>query len=147
MLIFGIIMAVLGIFGGLQALGILSGVPVFAFGIPAVLSVYFDLFSGFVQALVFTILTTSMQPFVALAEKLFIQSPPRVISELKFAPNAILSLPVNRNSLMPADVLINSKSVLNPRDNSLYRGFMSGKAPKVFPALFLSVRRVFRLRR
>ena len=57
MLIFGIIMAVLGIFGGLQALGILSGVPVLAFGIPAVLSVYFDLFSGFVQALVFSLLS------------------------------------------------------------------------------------------
>ena len=57
MLIFGIIMAVLGIFGGMQALGILSGVPVFAFGIPAVLSVYFDLFSGFVQALVFSLLS------------------------------------------------------------------------------------------
>ena len=57
MMIFGIIMAVLGIFGGLQALGILSGVPVFAFGIPAVLSVYFDLFSGFVQALVFSLLS------------------------------------------------------------------------------------------
>ena len=57
MLIFGIIMAVLGIFGGLQALGILSGVPVFSFGIPAVLSVYFDLFSGFVQALVFSLLS------------------------------------------------------------------------------------------
>ena len=57
MLIFGIIMAVLGIFGGLQALGILSGVPVFAFGIPAVLSVYFDIFSGFVQALVFSLLS------------------------------------------------------------------------------------------
>ena len=56
-LVFGIIMAVLGIFGGLQALGILSGVPVFAFGIPAVLSVYFDLFSGFVQALVFSLLS------------------------------------------------------------------------------------------
>ena len=56
-LVFGIIMAVLGIFGALQALGILSGVPVFAFGIPAVLSLYFDLFSGFVQALVFTLLS------------------------------------------------------------------------------------------
>ena len=56
-LIFGIIMTVLGIFGGLQALGILSGVPVFAFGIPAVLSLYFDLFSGFVQALVFSLLS------------------------------------------------------------------------------------------
>ena len=56
-LIVGIISAVLGIFGGLQAMGILSGVPIFAFGIPAVLSLYFDLFSGFVQALVFTLLS------------------------------------------------------------------------------------------
>lgn len=31
--------------------------PVFAAGIPAVLSIYFDLFSGFVQALVFSLLT------------------------------------------------------------------------------------------
>ena len=57
MLIFGILMAVLGLFGGLQALSILSGVPIFAFGIPAVLSLYFDLFSGFVQALVFSLLS------------------------------------------------------------------------------------------
>ncbi len=56
-LIFGIVMAVLGIFGGLQAMGILSGVPVFTFGIPAVLSLYFDFFSGFVQALVFSLLS------------------------------------------------------------------------------------------
>ena len=48
---------VLGFFGLLQALDILSGVPVLAFGVPAVLSVYFDLFSGFVQALVFSLLT------------------------------------------------------------------------------------------
>ena len=56
-LVFGIIMAVLGLLGGLQALGILSGVPIFAFGIPAVLSLYFDLFSAFVQALVFSLLS------------------------------------------------------------------------------------------
>ena len=56
-LVFGIIMAILGILGGLQALGVLSGVPIFAFGIPAVLSLYFDLFSGFVQALVFSLLS------------------------------------------------------------------------------------------
>lgn len=49
--------AALGAFGLLQALGILSGVPVLAVGIPAVLSLYFDLFSGFVQALVFTLLS------------------------------------------------------------------------------------------
>ena len=57
MLVFGILMAVLGVFGLLQAFGILSDVPIFAFGIPAVLSLYFDLFSGFVQALVFSLLS------------------------------------------------------------------------------------------
>ncbi len=57
LLFFGIVCGVLGLFGLLQALGILSGVPVFALGIPAVLSLYFDLFSGFVQALVFTLLS------------------------------------------------------------------------------------------
>ena len=55
--IIGIITGVLGVFGFLQAAGILSGVPILAFGIPALLSVYFDLFSGFVQALVFSLLT------------------------------------------------------------------------------------------
>ncbi len=48
---------VLGLLGLLQALNILSGVPIFAFGIPAVLSLYFDIFSGFVQALVFSLLS------------------------------------------------------------------------------------------
>ena len=48
---------VLGLFGLLQALGVLSGVPILSFGIPAVLSCYFDIFSGFVQALVFTLLS------------------------------------------------------------------------------------------
>lgn len=48
---------VLGLFGLLQAFDILTGVPVLAFGIPAVLSLYFDIFSGFVQALVFTLLS------------------------------------------------------------------------------------------
>ena len=47
----------LGLFGLLQALNVLSGVPLLAFGIPAVLSLYFDLFSGFVQALVFSLLS------------------------------------------------------------------------------------------
>lgn len=55
--IFAGISAALGLFGLLQALGILSDVPIFQFGIPAVLSVYFDLFSGFVQALVFSLLS------------------------------------------------------------------------------------------
>ena len=48
---------VLGLFGLLQTLGVLSGVPILSFGIPAVLSCYFDIFSGFVQALVFTLLS------------------------------------------------------------------------------------------
>ena len=54
--IVGIVFAVLGLFGALQNLGILVGVPILQFGIPAVLSVYFDLFSGFVQAFVFSLL-------------------------------------------------------------------------------------------
>ena len=56
-LAFAVITAALGLFGGLQALGVLSGVPVLAFGIPAILSLYFDIFSGFVQALVFSLLS------------------------------------------------------------------------------------------
>ena len=56
-LIFGIVCAVIGLFGLLQGLGILSGVPILALGVPAVLSCYFDLFSGFVQAYVFSLLT------------------------------------------------------------------------------------------
>lgn len=56
-LIFGIVCGVFGFFGLLQALNILSNVPILAYGIPAVLSCYFDLFSGFVQAYVFTLLT------------------------------------------------------------------------------------------
>lgn len=59
-LIFKILAGVLfalGLFGLLRALDVLSGVPLFAFGIPAVLSLYFDLFSGFVQALVFSLLS------------------------------------------------------------------------------------------
>ncbi len=55
--ILAVLSFVLGFFGLLQALDILSGVPVLAFGIPAILSIYFDLFSGFVQALVFSLLT------------------------------------------------------------------------------------------
>lgn len=35
----------------------LSSIPIFQLGIPAVLSLYFDLFSGFIQALVFCMLT------------------------------------------------------------------------------------------
>ena len=56
-LVLGIVSGELSLFGLLQMFGILSGVPVLALGIPAVLSCYFDLFSGFVQAYVFCLLT------------------------------------------------------------------------------------------
>ena len=51
-LAFGIVCGVLGILGLLQAFGLVSGIPILTYGIPAVLSCYFDLFSGFVQAYV-----------------------------------------------------------------------------------------------
>ena len=56
-MIIGIICLVLGIFGLLEVTGLLTGVPILSYGLPAVLSCYFDLFSGFVQAYVFTLLT------------------------------------------------------------------------------------------
>jgi F-type H+-transporting ATPase subunit a len=56
-LIFGIACALIGLVGLLQGMGLLSGVPILALGVPAVLSCYFDLFSGFVQAYVFSLLT------------------------------------------------------------------------------------------
>ena len=37
--------------------GVIGEIPFFQAGLPALLSVYFDLFSGFVQALVFSLLT------------------------------------------------------------------------------------------
>lgn len=43
------------IFGGIS--GLIGQIPFMQVGIPAVLSIYFDLFSGFVQALVFCLLT------------------------------------------------------------------------------------------
>ena len=55
--IFGIVLIALGLLGALENLGILAGVPILQFGIPALLSVYFDLFSGFVQAFVFSLLS------------------------------------------------------------------------------------------
>jgi F-type H+-transporting ATPase subunit a len=56
-LVFGILSGVLGFFGLMQALQIFSGIPILSLGIPAVLSCYFDLFSGFVQAFVFSLLS------------------------------------------------------------------------------------------
>jgi len=55
----GVVFAVLGVMGLLTCLDLLGGVeiPVLQLGIPAVLSLYFDLFSGFVQAFVFSLLS------------------------------------------------------------------------------------------
>ena len=55
--IFGIIFMVIGAVGALQYTSLFAGIPILMYGIPAVFSVYFDVFSGFVQALVFTLLT------------------------------------------------------------------------------------------
>ena len=58
-IIFGVVFAVLGLLGLLTNLNLLGDVqiPILQLGIPAVLSVYFDLFSGFVQAFVFSLLS------------------------------------------------------------------------------------------
>ncbi len=57
--IFGVVFAVLGLLGLATYLDLLGGIeiPILQLGIPAVLSVYFDLFSGFVQAFVFSLLS------------------------------------------------------------------------------------------
>lgn len=59
--IFGVVFAGIGFFGAMQFIPFVNqlfyGIPILAFGLPAVFSIYFDLFSGFVQALVFTLLT------------------------------------------------------------------------------------------
>jgi len=57
--IFGIVFLVLGVLGLATSLDLLGGVeiPILQLGIPAALSIYFDLFSGFVQAFVFSLLS------------------------------------------------------------------------------------------
>ena len=57
--IFGTVFLVLGALGLATSLNLLGGVeiPILQLGIPAVLSIYFDLFSGFVQAFVFSLLS------------------------------------------------------------------------------------------
>ena len=56
--ILGGIVAALGALGVLGYLGIQLDIPVLQMGIPAVLSVYFDLFSSAMQAFIFCMLTT-----------------------------------------------------------------------------------------
>ena len=57
--LFAVLFMAVGVLGGVTHFGLLGDVqiPVLQFGIPAVLSLYFDLFSGFVQAFVFSLLS------------------------------------------------------------------------------------------
>ena len=57
--IFGIVFIVLGALGVATYFDLLGGVeiPILQLGLPAALSIYFDLFSGFVQAFVFSLLS------------------------------------------------------------------------------------------
>jgi F-type H+-transporting ATPase subunit a len=55
--ILGICMGILSLVGLLEYTGLMKDIPIFQYGIPAVLSLYFDLFSGFVQAFVFSLLS------------------------------------------------------------------------------------------
>lgn len=55
--ILGIAFAVIALVGILHYTGILTDIPILQFGLPAVLSVYFDLFSGLIQAYVFSLLS------------------------------------------------------------------------------------------
>lgn len=55
--IFGALIALVGLAALLESIGAVAGIPVLALGIPGVLSLYFDIFSGLVQALVFSLLT------------------------------------------------------------------------------------------
>ena len=56
-LIFGIVLAALGFLGICFVSEGPMGVPVLTLGLPAVLSLYFDVFSGVIQAFVFSLLT------------------------------------------------------------------------------------------
>lgn len=53
----GVVCVALGSLGLLQTLGIVKDVPILQIGIPAILSMYFDLFSAFIQAFVFSLLS------------------------------------------------------------------------------------------
>ena len=55
--ILGAVSTALGIASLLEYFQVIGGIPILQIGIPAVLSLYFDLFSGFIQAFVFCLLT------------------------------------------------------------------------------------------
>lgn len=55
--ILGTALFAIGLSGLLVALGVFETIPILQVGIPGLLSLYFDVFAGFVQALVFSLLT------------------------------------------------------------------------------------------
>lgn len=55
--IFGTLLTVIGTLSVLEYFEIFGGVPFLQIGLPAILSLYFDIFSGFIQAFVFCLLT------------------------------------------------------------------------------------------
>ena len=55
--VLSVIVFLIGVLGALQYFDICKDIPLLQFGIPAVLSVYFDIFSGFIQAFVFSLLS------------------------------------------------------------------------------------------
>lgn len=55
--ILGALSLALGVLSLLEHFQIIGGIPILQIGIPAILSLYFDLFSGFIQAFVFCLLT------------------------------------------------------------------------------------------
>lgn len=56
-LILGSVLSAVSVCALLESLGIISDIPILSVGIPAVLSLYFDVFAAGVQALVFSLLT------------------------------------------------------------------------------------------
>lgn len=56
-LVFSLVLAGVGIASLLDASHILPNIPILQIGLPAVLSLYFDLFSGLIQAFVFSLLS------------------------------------------------------------------------------------------
>lgn len=55
--ILGIALTLIGLCSLLESIGLVAGIPILSLGIPGILSLYFDVFSGLVQALVFSLLT------------------------------------------------------------------------------------------
>ena len=53
----GGVVPVSAVVGRREVLGVATGIPILDVGLPAILSLYFDVFSGVIQAFVFSLLT------------------------------------------------------------------------------------------